>query len=136
MKSKSKHKIASKIAALKVSFKSRLYVWFLLFLSSNAHNILSVEKNMATRTDKTIFRLLSISLSTQRILTIPTENRIGTIKILASCKGLPLNTLKWSKNILRISRKLLIFKEKPKIKITVPIVNKIADMIFKGTPPI
>lgn len=128
--------IASKMVALNVSFKSCLYFKFLLFLSSNAHNILSVEKNIATRIDKTILRLFNISLSTQRILTIPTENKKGTIKILINCNGLPLNTLKCSENILRISRKLLIFKERLKNKMIAPITNKIADTIFKTPPPI
>ena len=56
--------------------------------------MLSVEKNIAIRIDKVILRLFNIPLSTQRIFKIPIENKTGTIKILTSCSGFPLNTLK------------------------------------------
>lgn len=62
------------------------------------------------------------------------ENKTGTIKILTSCSGFPLNTLKCSRNIERTSRKLLIFKEKLKIKTTVPTINKIIDALFTNSP--
>ena len=134
MKSNSKQTSASKIVALNVSFKSCLYFEFLLSLSANAHNMLSVEKNIAIRIDKVILRLFNIPLSTQRIFKIPIENKTGTIKILTSCSGFPLNTLKCSRNIERTSRKLLIFKEKLKIKTTVPTINKIIDALFTNSP--
>lgn len=63
------------------------------------------------RIDKIILRLFNISLSTQRIFKIPIENKTGTIKILTSCSGFPLNTLKCSRNIERTSRKLLISRK-------------------------
>jgi hypothetical protein len=118
------------MVALKVSFKSRLYMGFLLSLSANAHKILRVEKNIAIRIDRTMLRLFNISLSMQRIFTIPTENKAGTIKILTSCSGFPLNTLKCSEKMVRTSRKLLIFKEKLKTKKTIPITNKTTDVTF------
>lgn len=134
MKSNSKQTSASKIVALNVSFKSCLYFKFLLSLSANAHKMLSVEKNIAIRIDKITLRLFNISLSTQRIFKIPIENKTGTIKTLTSCSGFPLNTLKCSRNIERTSRKLLIFKEKLKIKTTVPTINKIIDALFTNSP--
>lgn len=101
-----------------------------LSLSAKAHRILRIDKNMAIRIERTIFRLSNISSSIHRVFNMAMENKKGTKKILTICRRLPLNIRKCSVNMERTSRKLPVLGKRLITNIVLPIKNKIRDVGF------